>query len=125
MLSLLKIPRFKKEEDHQLVQFYELRPVNLFNLPEKQAASVLDHFIQFLKSLNDKIEFRIVEDERRLDAGGEEYVIPYKRYFVSSRLDLGTALPFLGNMVSNEVSNPQLKVTIASSRYLYNDVGVS
>ena len=125
MPKLLKISRSKKDLDQKLVYSYELRPVNLFNLPEKQAASVLDHFIQFLKSLNDRIIFRIVEDERRLNAGGEEYVIPYKRYFVSSHLDLYTVLPFLGTRFSKADSIPELRPLSASSRYLYDDRGVA
>ncbi len=84
MLHLPRISRAPKGQKQALVHSYELRPINLFNLTEKQAAAVLDRFIQFLKSLNDLIVFRIVEDERRLNAGGDEYVIPYKRYFVSS-----------------------------------------
>lgn len=99
---------------------YELRPVNLFNLPEKQAASVLDHFIQFLKSLNERTEFRTVEDERRLNAGGDEYIIPYKRYFVLSHLDLSTALPFLGTRFSEADLASGMKVSRATSRYLYD-----
>jgi energy-coupling factor transporter ATP-binding protein EcfA2 len=125
MSKLLKISRPKKKEDRMFVYSYELRPVNLFNLPEKQAASVLDHFIQFLKSLNERIEFRIVEDERRLSAGGEEYVIPYKRYFVSSHLDLDTVLPFLGTRFSKADSISELKLQSATARYLYDEGGVA
>ena len=90
------ISRNRKVDRQALVHSYELRPVNLFNLTEKQAAAVLDRFIQFLKSLNDRTAFRVVEDERRLNAGGEEYVIPYKRYFVSSPVELDAVLPYLG-----------------------------
>jgi energy-coupling factor transporter ATP-binding protein EcfA2 len=121
---MLKISRSKKEGQQGIVRSYELRPVNLFNLPERQAASVLDHFIQFLKSLNDRIVFRIVEDERRLSAGGEEYVIPYKRYFLSSPLDLDTVLPFLGTRSSRADSISELNLLSATSRYLYDEGGV-
>ncbi|MDA4127798.1 MAG: hypothetical protein OK452_11455, partial [Thaumarchaeota archaeon] len=123
MPHLLKILRTGRGEQQALVHSYELRPVNLFNLPEKQAASVLDHFIQFLKSLNDRIVFRIVEDERRLDAGGEEYVIPYKRYFISSPLDINTALPILGTRFAKADSISELKPLSATSRYVQDSQG--
>ncbi|HEV2138493.1 MAG TPA: hypothetical protein VGR53_06595 [Nitrososphaerales archaeon] len=102
---------------------YELRPVNLFNLTERQAASVLDHFIRFMKSLNDRIVFRIIEDERRLHAGGEEYIIPYKRYFVSSRSEIDAVLPFLGTRFSETDSITQLKLLSATGRYLHDSGG--
>jgi energy-coupling factor transporter ATP-binding protein EcfA2 len=123
MIRLLKISRNNKGEYHELVRSYELRPVNLFNLTEKQAAGVLDHFIQFLKSLNERIVFRIVEDERKLNAGGEEYIIPYKRYFVSSHLDIGTVLPFLGTRFARAESIAELKPISATSRYFHDSEG--
>jgi energy-coupling factor transporter ATP-binding protein EcfA2 len=123
MPHLLKTSLSKKEGPQESVHSYELRPVNLFNLTEEQASSVLDRFIRFLKSLNDRIVFRVVEDERRLSAGGEEYVIPYKRYFVSSRLDLDTILPFLGTRFSKADSASELKISSATGRYLYDPEG--
>jgi hypothetical protein len=122
---LLNVSRSKKEEDQKSVLSYELRPVNLFNLPEEQAASVLDHFIQFLRSLNDRIVFRIVEDTRKLNAGDEEYVIPYKRYFVCSHSDLDTVLPFLETRFSRAESISEPKLLSATSRCLYDEGGVA
>jgi energy-coupling factor transporter ATP-binding protein EcfA2 len=123
MLDLLKISRSKGEGQQEFVHSYELRPVNLLNLTEQQAAGVLDRFTQFLKSLNDRIVFRIVEDERRLSAGGEEYVIPYKRYFVSSRQRLDTVLPFLGTPFMKTDAAGESRPSKATSRYLYDHDG--
>jgi energy-coupling factor transporter ATP-binding protein EcfA2 len=119
---LLKITRPETGE-RGYTHSYELRPVNLFNLTEKQAAGVLDHFIRFMDSLNDRITFRIVEDERTLNAGGEEYVIPYKRYFVSSNLGIDTVLPFLGTRFSETNSIAELKLSSATGRYLHDSEG--
>ncbi|HEV2227299.1 MAG TPA: hypothetical protein VGR56_10915 [Nitrososphaerales archaeon] len=116
----MKIPKTEAREKQGPVRSYELRPVNLFNLTERQAVSVLDHFIHFMKSLNDRIVFRIVEDERRLNAGGEEYVIPYRRYFVSSHLEIDAVLPFLGTRFSEVDSVTQLKPLSATGRYLHD-----
>jgi hypothetical protein len=76
MVRLVRIWREKEREREGLLHSYELWPINLFNLTEKQAASVLDRFIQFLKTLTDRTVFRIIADERRIDAEGEEYVDP-------------------------------------------------
>jgi hypothetical protein len=123
MLHLARNSRAPKGEKQSLVHSYELRPINLFNLAEKQAAAVLDRFIQFLKSLNNRIVFRIVEDEMRLYAGGEEYVIPYKRYFVSSSLELGAVLPFLGTRFAKTDSIGMLRPSSATGRYLHDSDG--
>lgn len=123
MLDLLKISRSKREGQQEFVHSYELRPINLFNLTEQQAAGVLDRFIQFLKSINERIEFRVVEDQRRLSAGGEEYVIPYKRYFVSSHIDLETILPSLGTRFSKAGSASELKISSATGRHLHDSEG--
>ena len=47
---------------------YELRSVNLANLPEKEQGSVLDRFASFLDSLMEPITFHIVQDEREVEA---------------------------------------------------------
>ncbi|HEV2226244.1 MAG TPA: hypothetical protein VGR56_05495 [Nitrososphaerales archaeon] len=119
----MKISRAEAGEKQGPVRSYELRPVNLFNLTEKQAAIVLDHFIHFMKSLNDRIVFRIIEDERRLNAGGEEYIIPYRRYFVSSHPEIDTVLPFLGTRFSKVDSVTELKPLSATGRYLHDSEG--
>jgi hypothetical protein len=123
MVRLVRILREKEKEREWLLHSYELRPINLFNLNEKQASSVLDRFIQFLKTLTDRTVFRIIGDERRIDAGGEEYQIPYKRYFVSSTLELGDILPFMGSRFSKVESVPELKIVRASSRYMWDKDG--
>jgi hypothetical protein len=67
--------------------------------------------------------FRIVEDERRLSAGGDEYVIPYKRYFVSSPLELDGVLPFLGTRFAKADPAGTLRPSSATGRYLRNADG--
>jgi len=123
MLRLFEFSQARKEDRQALAHSYELRPINLFNLTEKQAAVVLDRFIQFLKSLNDRIVFRIVEDERKLNAGGEEYVIPYKRYFVFSALELDALLRVLGTKFEKADSIGMLTPSGATARYLYDSDG--
>jgi hypothetical protein len=123
LFHLPRTPLDRKRERQALVHSYELRPINLFNLTEEQAAAVLDRFIQFLKSLNDRIVFRIVEDERKLSAGGEEYVIPYKRYFVSSRLELDTVLPCLGTRFAKADQMGTMCPASATGRYVYSADG--
>jgi hypothetical protein len=45
---------------------YELRSVNLSNLPEKEQGAVLDRFASFLDSLTEPTTFHIVQDEREV-----------------------------------------------------------
>jgi hypothetical protein len=63
---------------------YELRSINLANLPEKEQARVLDQFVTFLNSLTDPVSFEVVKDVRKVDALGSLYPVPCMRFFVGS-----------------------------------------
>ncbi|TLX93428.1 MAG: hypothetical protein E6K96_09485, partial [Thaumarchaeota archaeon] len=63
---------------------YELRSINLVNLPEKEQGSVLDRFASFLDSLTEPIAFHIIQDEREVESIGAVFRIPYKRFFVET-----------------------------------------
>ena len=63
---------------------YELRSINLGNLPENEQARVLDQFASFLNSLADPVTFEAVKDVRRVAALGASYEVPYMRFFVTS-----------------------------------------
>jgi hypothetical protein len=71
---------------------YELRSINLSSLPSAEAASLLDFFALFLNSLSEPITFSIVEDERKVYAGDTTWSIAYKRYFISSQVEIGGLL---------------------------------
>jgi len=75
---------------------YELRSVNLRNLPEKDAAAVLDRFASLLDSLTDPVSFLMVSDSKVVLTLGEgsflRYSTPCKRFFVTYPVKLDSLL---------------------------------
>jgi hypothetical protein len=102
---------------------YELRSVNLANLPEKEQASVLDRFASFLDSLTEPISFHIVQDEREVEAIGAIYQIPYKRFFVETCTQVDSLVQRLGTRMVRAHSLPQVKAASVYPKYLVNSEG--
>jgi len=104
---------------------YELRSINLANLPEKEQARVLDQFASFLNSLTDPVTFEVVKDVRRVDALGASYPVPYMRFFVGSGSQIDDLLAGLvgpGKFV-RVPSVPTIDVHHVSGRYLVDTEG--
>jgi len=97
---------------------YELRSVNLANLPEKEQGSVLDRFASFLDSLMEPITFHIAQDEREVEAIGALYHIPYKRFFVETRSQVDSLVQKLGTRMVRVHALPQIRPTRVSPRYI-------
>ncbi|MDG7006636.1 MAG: hypothetical protein JRN06_00160 [Nitrososphaerota archaeon] len=99
---------------------YELRSINLANLPEKEQARVLDQFASFLNSLTDPVSFEVVKDIRKVDALGSSYPVPYMRFFVGSGSQIDDLLAGLvgpGKFV-RVPAVPEIGVSHVSSRYV-------
>src|ERR1700687_613455 len=102
---------------------YELRSVNLANLPEKEQGSVLDRFASFLDSLTEPITFHIVQDEMEVEAIGAVYKIPYKRFFVETRSQIDSLVQKLGTRMVRAHALPQIKSTGVYARYIVDSEG--
>ena len=83
---------------------YELRSINLINLPDSEQQGVLERFSTFLNSLTEPISFHIVEDMREVDAVGVVYTIPYKRFFIEAPRNLD----FVAGLGTKYVTKPGL-----------------
>ncbi|MDG7043596.1 MAG: hypothetical protein JRM98_05715, partial [Nitrososphaerota archaeon] len=97
---------------------YELRSINLFNLPQEEAAGVLDDYADFLNSLLGPIEIRIIEDVRQAALGDETYAQPYKRYFISSDNPLDTAFMNMRVKFVRVPSVPSLRIRSSVRRFM-------
>ncbi|MDG6907179.1 MAG: hypothetical protein JRN20_15500 [Nitrososphaerota archaeon] len=100
---------------------YELRSINLSSLPSAEAASLLDFFALFLNSLSEPITFSIVEDERKVYAGDTTWSIAYKRYFLSSQVEISSLLTQLVGGEERVVrvgSVPRLEILHDSGTFL-------
>jgi hypothetical protein len=99
---------------------YELRSINLANLPEKEQARVLDQFASFLNSLIDPVAFEVMKDVRNVDALGSSYPVPYMRFFVRSGSQIDELLAGLvgpGKFV-RVPAVPETGITHVGSRYI-------
>jgi hypothetical protein len=103
---------------------YELRSVNLTNLPEKEQGSVLDRFASFLDSLTEPIKFHIVQDETEVESIGAAYQIPYKRFFLEMGSQADSLVRRLGTRMTREATLPVLKVAEARPKYLLDSDGL-
>src|ERR1700719_607897 len=110
-----------KSPRHPVV--YELRSVNLSNLPEKEQGAVLDRFASFLDSLTEPITFHIVQDEREVEAVGALYQIPYKRFFVETRSQVDSLVLKLGTRMTRVHAIPSVKVTRLHPKYIMDSEG--
>src|SRR5580658_8867733 len=97
---------------------YELRSVNLSNLPEKEQGAVLDRFASFLDSLTEPITFHIVQDEREVGAVGALYRIPYKRFFVETPSQVDSLILKLGTRMTRVHAIPSVKVAAVNPKYI-------
>jgi type IV secretion system protein VirB4 len=102
---------------------YELRSVNLANLPEKEQASVLDRFASFLDSLTEPITFHVVQDEREVEAIGALYHIPYKRFFLETHSQVDSLVQKLGTRMVRVHALPQIRPTRVYPRYIVDSEG--
>jgi hypothetical protein len=102
---------------------YELRSVNLSNLPEKEQGAVLDRFASFLDSLTEPITFHIVQDEREVEAVGALYQIPYKRFFVETPSQADSLVLKLGTRMTRVHAIPAIKTTRVHPRYIVDSEG--
>jgi hypothetical protein len=99
---------------------YELRSINLANLPENEQARVVDQFASFLNSLAHPVTFDVVKDVRRVAALGASYEVPYMRFFVTSGSQIDDLLVgLLGtNKFERVPAAPSIEVSHVSSRYV-------
>ncbi|HUH99844.1 MAG TPA: hypothetical protein VLY65_02265, partial [Nitrososphaerales archaeon] len=102
---------------------YELRSVNLTNLPEKEQGAVLDRFASFLDSLTEPITFHIVQDEREVGAIGALYQIPYKRFFVETPSQADSLILKLGTRMTRVYAIPSIKVATVNPKYIVDSSG--
>ena len=102
---------------------YELRSVNLANLPEKEQGSVLDRFASFLDSLTEPITFHIFQDEREVEAIGALYQIPYKRFFLETHSQVDSLVQKLGTRMVRVHALPQIKSAKVNPRYIIDSEG--
>jgi len=102
---------------------YELRSVNLSNLPEREQGAVLDRFASFLDSLTEPITFHIVQDEREVEAVGALYQIPYKRFFVETPSQADSLILKLGTRMTRVHAIPYVKVATVSPKYVIDSDG--
>jgi type IV secretion system protein VirB4 len=102
---------------------YELRSVNLSNLPEKEQGAVLDRFAVFLDSLTEPITFHIVQDERVVEGIGAMYQIPYKRFFVETRSQVDSLVLKLGTRMARAHALPLIKMAGIHPKYIVDSEG--
>jgi hypothetical protein len=102
---------------------YELRSVNLANLPEKEQGSVLDRFASFLDSLTEPITFHIFQDEREVEAIGALYQIPYKRFFLETHSQVDSLVQKLGTRMTRVHALPQIRPARVNPRYIVDSEG--
>jgi type IV secretion system protein VirB4 len=102
---------------------YELRSVNLTNLPEKEQGAVLDRFASFLDSLTEPITFHIVQDEREVEAVGALYQVPYKRFFVEARSQVDSLVLKLGTRITRVHAIPSIKMACVNPKYIVDAEG--
>jgi len=113
----------KRSESPRDPVVYELRSVNLSNLPEKEQGTVLDRFASFLDSLTEPITFHIVQDEREVAAVGALYQIPYKRFFVETASQADSLILMLGTRMTRVHAIPSVKTTRVQPKYIIDSQG--
>ena len=97
---------------------YELKSVNLANLPEKEQGSVLDRFASFLDSLTESITFHIAQDKREVEAIGAIYQMPYKRFYLETHSQVDSLVQKLGTRMVRVHALPQIEWTKVYPRYI-------
>src|SRR5256712_524305 len=102
---------------------YELRSINLVNLPEKEQGSVLDRFASFLDSLTEPIAFHIIQDEREVESIGAVFRIPYKRFFVETHSQVDSLVHKLGTTMARAHALPRIEASRVSPKYVIDSEG--
>ncbi|MGP8057106.1 MAG: VirB4 family type IV secretion system protein [Nitrososphaerales archaeon] len=102
---------------------YELRSINLANLPEKEQGSVLDRFASFLDSLMGPITFHIVQDEREVESIGAVYKIPYKRFFLEARSQVDSLVHSLGTRMVRAHALPLIEASKVYPKHIVDSHG--
>src|SRR5437667_1982599 len=102
---------------------YELRSINLVNLPEKEQGSVLDRFASFLDSLTEPIAFHIIQDEREVESIGAVFRIPYKRFFLETHSQTDSLVHILGTTVARAHALPHIEASRVSPKYVIDSEG--
>ena len=102
---------------------YELRSINLANLPEKEQGAVLDRFASFLDSLMGQITFHIVQDEREVESIGAVYKIPYKRFFLETRSQVDSLVHSLGTRMVRAHALPLIEASKVYPKYIVDSQG--
>ena len=97
---------------------YEMRSINLANLPPNEAEGVIARFERFLNSLSETITFYVIEDRREVAAGEDTYEIPYKRFFVETPVSIEGALASLGTKVVRVPGVPRLSILHVSAKFM-------
>ena len=113
----------KRSKNRRDPVVYELRSVNLSNLPEKEQGAVLDRFASFLDCLTEPITFHIVQDEREVGAVGALYQIPYKRFFVETPSQADPLILKLGTRMTRVHAIPSIKVAAVNPKYIVDSDG--
>ena len=103
---------------------YELRSVNLTNLPEKEQASVLYRFESILDTLTDPIKLHIVQDETEVESIGAAYQIPYKRFFLETGSQDDPLVRRLGTRMARAATLPVLEIAEERPKYLRDSDGL-
>ncbi len=103
---------------------YELRSINLSNLPEKEQGSVLDRFGSFLDSLTESITFHIIQDEREVESIGAAYQIPYKRFLLETHSQVDSLVRKLGTRMTRVHAIPAIGRADVSPKYLIDLEGL-
>jgi len=98
---------------------YELRPVNLGLLPERDAEAVLNSWAGFLNALSSPAQFRIVEHFREAAVGEDVYELRHMRYFLLTAEPIEDALNAAGfggvRVPPSEV--PELRIVANRGRF--------
>jgi type IV secretion system protein VirB4 len=115
--------RKKRSRSQRDPVVYELRSINLSNLPEKEQGAVLDRFASFLDSLTEPITFHIVQDEREVGAVGALYQIPYKRFFVETPSQADSLVLKLGTRMTRVHAIPSIKTNRVHPKYITDSEG--
>ncbi len=113
----------KRSDNPRYPVVYELRSINLSNLPEKEQGAVLDRFASFLDSLTEPITFHIVQDEREVESIGAMYQIPYKRFFVETRSQVDSLILKLGTRMARAHALPLIKMARVHPKYIVDSQG--
>src|SRR2546426_6140127 len=111
------------EGSRQHTIYYELRSINLVNLPEKEQGSVLDRFASFLDSLTEPIAFHVIQDERELESTGAVFRIPYKRFFLETHSQTDSLVHKLGTTMARVHALPLIEASRVSPKYVIDSEG--